>query len=325
MPVRTDDAANFGNALLRVSIARKLLPRLKNRLRFDAYGIDGTISENDNSKELRFNTMVDLDVSTTALTEGANVTTAIDTITLTGTSTIVREWGRAGSISSLTKMVWTETERNEVADIFAFNGARVLDTLMRNNCYLTTNYFASQQTAINGTVSSGWSSLSGAYVQDIAYLEGALNEADCEGFEDLGGSYALLIHGRAERQMKTDVNTGRLSWANVFAQTETGVERIIQGKVGKVLNTMVLRTNNLTSSVALSANNTAYSNVMLAKYGFGKAKLGDGNVKVIIKTPGPNDTSNALDMFSTIGWKAVWNSLLLDSRRIYRYYTGTGV
>jgi hypothetical protein len=43
---------------------------------------------------------------------------------------------------------------------------------------------------------------------------------------------------------------------------------------------------------------------------------------LILKSPGPNDTYNALNLFSTIGWKALFTAQVINSNWIIHCYSG---
>ena len=161
-------------------------------------------------------------------------------------------------------------------------------------------------------------------------ISGRFNQNDCETFDD--GMYVCIVHGEVEQDLVTDVTTSRLSWqeVNKYIPGIDGQKKIIGGSPGAIYGTKVLRSNLITTAVFTNTI-TAYMNVALAKDGIGRAgfkgmtprgaRPGSVGPQIITKQPGPNDTSNPLNMFSTVGWKAASGQALLHSLRALVYYS----
>ena len=83
------------------------------------------------------------------------------------------------------------------------------------------------------------------------------------------------------------------------------------GQVGTLHGVRFVETNN---EVTESSTTTVYHTYVFGKNAYGMLSLeGQPESRIIIKTPGPNDTSNPLNMYSTVGWKAYFVAKVLNS------------
>ena len=65
-----------------------------------------------------------------------------------------------------------------------------------------------------------------------------------------------------------------------------------------------------------------YSTHLLAKGAFGVVDF-DGGVNVYVKKSGPQDTSNPLDQYATVGYKITYANKMLDENRQVTYKVGS--
>jgi N4-gp56 family major capsid protein len=56
---------------------------------------------------------------------------------------------------------------------------------------------------------------------------------------------------------------------------------------------------------------------------YGITELSGQGMEMIRKEPGANDTSNPLNMFSTVGWKFVMAAKVLQASRAVQIYAGS--
>ena len=61
-----------------------------------------------------------------------------------------------------------------------------------------------------------------------------------------------------------------------------------------------------------------YSTIIVAKDAYGLIDLDKASVTSIIKQSGPQDTSNPLNQYITVGWKMMYTSKILDDSKIIR-------
>lgn len=113
---------------------------------------------------------------------------------------------------------------------------------------------------------------------------------------------------------------------NQFANPEKGAKGVI-GEFGGVkwvpsqhMPLVVSKSVGL-SAYAGTASAVNFSGYLTLIYGTGAFAVteltGKGGVKVIVKTPGPNDTSNPGDLYSTVGAKVTMAAAVLEPRKAY--------
>lgn len=310
-------------------LRRQFIPFLRVKLRFADYTTPGSQPKGGGSKQLRwllFNKITQDE--TGGLTEGSASDGEVTTLSVTTISTTVAEYGAWVKISSLADLAHTPETREQYAKGLAEHGARTLDTLLRNVADDTTTFLVSGETATGtGTLAATET----ATAQDIAVLAGRFNQNDAEPVPGVG-MYVCIVHSEVAQDIVTDVTTGRLSWSEVNKHVPglDGQKKIIEGVEGAIYGCMVVRSNNITTTV-LTNTITAYKNIALADYAVGRASFdamtprgarnGQKGPALIPKMSGPQDTSNPLSMFSTLGWKLNSGQALLDSNRAILFYS----
>lgn len=310
--------------LITTSIRRKFIPFLRNKLHFADFAVPGTLMRQGGSKVLRWNLaskIVDAAgvTLTTALSETTTTQNEVVTITISAVTATAAEYGAFAKISSLADLAWTSESRQEIGKLFGEAGARTVDTLLRNVADDTTTFLVSGQTATGtGTMLA----TNTANAQDIAVISGRFNQNDAEGHDSQSGMYVVIVHGKVEQDLVTDVTTTRLSWSEVNKHVPgvDGQQKIIRGSPGAIYGTMVLRSNNITTKV-LTNTLTAYANIALADHGIGRAGWDAMDPQIITKNSGSQDTSNPLNMYGTLGFRVTMGPVLLDSARVITYYS----
>jgi len=308
-------------------LRRQFIPFLRNKLRFADYAKIGSQPKGGGSKQLRwllFNKITQDE--TGGLTEGSATDGEVTSLTVATVSTTVAEYGAWVKISSLADLAHTPETRAQYAEGLGEHGARTLDSLLRDVADDTTTFLVSGEVATGGGTLAATET---AMAQDIAVLSGRFNQNDANHIPGVG-MFVVIVHGEVEQDLVTDVTTGRLSWSEVnkYVPGLDGQKKIIEGTPGAIYGTMVLRSNNITTTV-LTNTITAYINIALADYGIGRASF-DGMTPSGARSRGPaimaakatgGDTSNPLRMFSTLGWKFNSGQALLDDNRAIRYFS----
>ena len=113
---------------------------------------------------------------------------------------------------------------------------------------------------------------------------------------------------------------------NVFNNSEKGAK----GTIGEFAGVKWVPSQTMfpvwTNVTNMSGNGSALTGVSFSGYlsliygsgAFAVTELtGKGGVKVIVKTPGPNDTSNPGDLYSTVGAKVTFAATVLEPKKAY--------
>jgi N4-gp56 family major capsid protein len=107
---------------------------------------------------------------------------------------------------------------------------------------------------------------------------------------------------------------GAKNYLGEFAGVKFAVSQSLFPVAG---NTVKLSVGSMSAAGAVSPF-SAYISLIFGKGCFAVSELtGKGGVKVIVKTPGPNDTSNPGDLYSTIGAKVTMAATVLEPKKGY--------
>lgn len=296
---------------------RVFLDRAKLMLAFDFGAQRKTIPANS-GKTVYWNRFTPLAVATTALTEGSTNPSAVDMST-TQVSTSIQTYGNYTPVADLFNLTSVDVNLKEHVEVHAQNCGETLDTLIRNELIGTssiatggaTNTFTpAGATTIGGLASTDV--MTGAAIRKAVRLLKA-NKAQrfdngfYRGIIDVYQSYDLF---------------GNSEWLNSVS-IYTDPTQLKQGIVGKLHGVEFVETNNglsfSTGGVGAGTGTTAYSTLIFGKNAYGTVSLENqpGN-RIYVKVPGPQDTSNPLDIYSTIGWKAFFAVKTLNAAWIVR-------
>lgn len=255
-----------------------------------------------------WNRFTPLAVATTPLTEGSTTVAAVDMST-TQVSAVMQRFGNWTAVSDLFNLTSLDVNLKEHVEVHGQNAGETLDTLIRN------------ELANTSTVQIvGGKALSAVLVTDV--MTGAeirkavrtlkVNKAQrfdngfFRGIMDVNQSYDLFA------------NTEWLNSISIY----TDPTQLKAGIVGKLHGVEFVETNNGTVLASGSASVNVYNTYVFGKNAYGTVSLENqpGN-RIYIKTPGPQDTSNPLDIYSTVGWKAFFQVKILNVAWIVKITT----
>jgi N4-gp56 family major capsid protein len=313
-----------GNAagLWTTYILRKFIPTLRQNTVVSQYCEPAMLPKGEGAAVARWNIMDKIVVDTTALVEASATDNEITEITVTSVESTIAEYGNWMKVSDLTEETVTSSALDAYADAFAYAGAQTIDTLLYNEAVTTTNFLHAGDTASGGATLLATNLLT---AQDVAVAGSLLRSKYARGFDSLNGKYALLISPDQEQDLVTDVTTTRLSWSEVKKNVATAYENQIErknngdlvGSLGRVSVFLADVVGTVTEDVA------AWRAIALARYGVGWLGLGENKPKpkIIMKRPGPQDTSNPLNQYMTIGWKVKMADKLLNANCVFVVYS----
>ena len=278
------------------------LDRAKAELRFD-FGADTKTIQPNSGKTVVFNRFTPLALATTPLSEGTNPT-AVD-MTSTQVSATLAEYGNSVSVSTLFKLTSLDENLAEHVDVMGTNAGETVDKLINNE--LSANATA-QLAAASLTAIAATDVLSGALIRKAVRT---LKTNKAQKFD--GG----VFRGIAQPATAYDlmVNT---EWLD--ANRYTTSDAIKNGVIGKIAGVEFVESNNSSTE---SSTVTVYHNFVFGRHAYAQVSLaGQAGPRIIVKTPGANDTNNPLDMFSTVGWKVLFATKVLNANWIINIKTG---
>lgn len=291
------------------------LERLKPQLLFEDLGEKRPLPKAAGTqvKWRRVNKLTALGTIPTAasykLTENTTPTaTLVDTTEVTVQPETYGQWAQ---VSSELKWKSINPVMEEFTSELADNAAAVYDSVVRTAISGNfTNQFAGGAVAENGVADT--SLLLPSELRAAVY---SLRKKNVPGFEN--GLYKGCITPAGHFDLTSDTATG--GWIDVMKYSKP--ENIMRGEVGQLYGVrLVVGTNVGTGTGATDETFHAY---IFGRKAFGITELSGQGMEMIRKEPGANDTSNPLNMFSTIGWKFVMAAKVLEVARAVQIYHGT--
>lgn len=246
--------------------------------------------------------------ATTALTEGVNpAEVAITGNTVTATLAGYGNWYK---LSSLVYHTSIDKQARETVELAAQNASETIDTVVRDVLFSgATTQFAAGRASL--------STVTAADILNSTEVRKAVRRLKKNNAMTYGDGYFLGKIGP-----DTSYNLmGDTAWIDVNKYNQGG-KAIYSGEVGKIHKVRFIEASSNqkfeTSTVSV------YSNFIHGKEAFGTVDLsGEGAKKLIIKKSDAGDTSNALNQFMTIGWKAeAFAAAVLNNNWIINVKTG---
>lgn len=311
-------------ALWTTYILRKYVPQLQHELPFGDYAEPAQIPKHAGAYVARWKLPVVTDTTyTSAITDAsAGTTNEVTSVTINSIEATIGIYGEFHRVGDLAEATWLSEDLDIYGEWFVERGARLINDQIRNAALTTTNFLHSRDTTTGGaTLAVGEK----ASITDFAAIAGFFRSQGARGWDSLLGDFVWIIHPDQETDLITEFTTTRMSWADTQKHVPVGYEQLIKNHrfVGRYGGTVAVRSQRIGT---ITEDVTAYNSVALARYGVGWLGLGDSGPKkpmIKIKRPGPNDTSQPLDLYMTIGWKFRAVARLLDVARALRVYSST--
>ncbi len=298
---------------------KTFLDRAKIELRHD-FGAQVRNVPMNSGAVVRFSRFTPLALVTASLSEASNPSET--SMTSTQVSATLADYGAWTQVGSLFSMTQIDVGLKEHVEVHGQNAGESIDRLIREELQAG----ATAQIATLG--SKVLSTLLQTDVFTGAEIRAAvrtLKKNKAQRFEN--GLYRGIIGPDTAYDL-----FGNSEWLDAHRYTTS--DAIERGVVGKLHGVEFVESNNQkydltagTSGSPVTATSagvvTVYSNFIFGKNAYGVINLGSITTpKVYVKNPGPSDTSNPLDMYSTVGWKMPFAVKTLNSNWIIAVKTG---
>lgn len=252
-------------------------------------------------------------LSAAKLTEGT-APTPINTSS-TVVSATLEQYGGFAQPSDVLVMTAIDNQIESLIELFGYHAARTIDTRILEGLYGTSAsvvipaklpafWWAGTSTNINTL-----SSLNGDMKCDINNLRQVafqLRRLNVRPFDD--GYYVMVAHPNTVSSLESDSNWR--TW-NQYQAKDT----MWKGEVGNIFGIKVIESTQIkstTSGTGTPGTTAAYFSPVFGKGAYAVTEL-DGGVKTYIKNPSESDTSNPLNQWSTVGWKATFATQVLNN------------
>jgi len=292
------------------------LERAKAELRHD-FGATVKKAAMNQGKSIVFNRLTPLALVTSALTEATNP--AEVAMTTTQVTATLAEYGTYTTIGSLFKMTSIDDDLKEHVDVHGQNAGESIDALLRNEL----SAFGTRQLV---ATTSAVASTSGIHTSDVitgleirkAVRTLKLNKAP----RFTGGLYRGIIGPQVAMDL-----FGASEWLDAHRYTTS--DAIERGIIGKLHGVEFVETNqptvDLSGGFSTSTTDVAnvYTTYIFGRGGYAMVSLDSFSApKIYVKNPGAGDTSNPLDLWSTVGWKMPFAAKGLNASWIIKVMTG---
>lgn len=295
--------------LMSIFYSKEFLARVELDTRYDWLATKKTMPLNS-GKTIYFNRFSRLAVSTTPLTECVNP--AGTDMSTTIVSATIAEYGNFVKVCSLFELTSIDEDLREHVSVIAQNAAETIDSLIAAELSAnSTVQYANAKTAVASVATSD--TLDG---QDIRRAYRTLKINGAKVFSD--GYFHGIIPVSAEFDLRADTE-----WLDAYRYTDA--DNIRNGEIGRLHGVKFMDTNNEVFAAAAGVTGAnVYSSFVAGRDALGVISLaGQPGSRIIVKTPGDQDTSNPLNMFSTVGWHTYFVAKVLNSNWIVQIKSGT--
>lgn len=260
-----------------------------------------------NGTLIKWHRLDNLALTTTALTENTNPSEA--TVSTTEVSVEPLTYGSWVKVSTELNLKSINPIVEEIQDAQADQAAKSYDRIIFN--------------ALNGNVTDqfGGGAANEAAVADASVLNASelrkavynLRKNHVPGFE--GSMYKAVIDPASQFDILSDTAGGGL----IEASKHTTFDKAMKGEIGSLYGARILVSNHLPTGTG--ATDDTYRAFVFGRQAFGISELAQHGVKTFRFKDG--NTENPLQMYSTIGWKFMMASVVLESERAIQLYVGS--
>lgn len=314
----------FSGVWYNVYIIRKFVEMLKDELLYARFSEPAEIPENAGGYVARWNIPQRFLGTVTARTEASSGTTGeLTSVAINKVESTINtyyDWMKIGEISEKSMIDGT---MDVFYEQFTFAGTAAIDLLLYAEAKKTTTSLTSGATATATGAGTAATSTSIATIRDFPLIANYFFGGNARGFKELRGDFVWIMHPSQELKLATEFTTTALAWTDVHQYTETGYGQLFDKlhMIGRFAGVTALRTTLIGTA---TLGNFVFQSHALAKYGLGWAGLGESGPRapeIIYKKPGPNDTSQPANMYSTLAWKVKLAAALTDAARVITVYS----
>lgn len=265
-------------------------------------------------KTISFSRRSPLAAATTALTEATNPS-AVD-MTSTQVTAALAEYGNYVKAGTFYEMTSIDAGLVEHVDQMAANAALTIDTLIKNELDGGGTAQIANSVALTDLAASDI--IDGA---EIRQAVATLKKNAAPQFMSNGAQvYKAVIGVDVVHDLRGDSE-----WLDAYRYTDA--TNIRNGLIGRLHGVEFFETNNQVIDADAGAGNVdAYSTFVFGEGAYASVFLsGMGNSIFFYKKPGSNDTSNPLDLYATVGWKAVFATKVLNASWLIELKTASSI
>jgi N4-gp56 family major capsid protein len=304
------------------------LERLQNMQKFNFLAIQKTLPKNSGNI-IYFTRVAQLTANTTALTDGTSPT-GINS-TASNVIATAKPYGAFELIGRQFELTTIDSGLKEHVEVMGQNAGESMDIILGSRMVVSgacTSVLCANSVQVSAIASTDTLSVSG-----IRNVVKTLKINKAPKWEN--GNYRGVVSPDGYYQLQGDTAAGNWINVNIYNSSENAA-MVKKGVVGSLYGVDIVETN-----ISFCASSSEYDSVpgengdaagtcsfFAGKGAIAEVKLqGNGDAKVIYKQGGDQDTSNPLNMYSTLGWKVEgYAAKVLNPYWLVRYaHYGTGL
>lgn len=297
-------------------VAKELIDILKQNLIMYKTAKIQPVTKGSNSKTVIFRGFNKLSLALTPLTEG--VAPSGQNLTLNQVIVVLSQYGDFTRITDIAEFLFDRSLIKDASDVLGIQATETIDTTVMNVVASGTSVVYGDGTvSTRGTVTSTMVLTSKLITRYVRWLE-RNNVKKFKAMPIIGTAYALVAHPDCIADLRQD--TGFVNAVNYSSPNPANEYRgdLFTGEVGYWMGARIISTTIAPVYVAQGAASTnVYAVLCYGEGAYGVSEF-SGGLSTYIHTGGVQDTNNPLEQWSTVGWKWMGATAILDNNRLVR-------
>lgn len=299
---------------------KTLLDEASPELVHDQFGQERDIPRGG-GKTIEFRKFSALPKATTPLTEG--VTPDGRALTVTEKTATVDQYGDYVTLSDVLDMTAIDPVIVEATELIGQQAGKTLDTVTREKIQGGTNVmYQPTPSAVGETAVTSRANLTAKNVLTVKEVFRAAAALKAANAQKIDGAYVAIIHPYVAYDLMMEAGD---QWLDITKYKNP--EKIYNGEIGMLGGVRFVETSEAKIWKG-TADNCAdgvavFGTLFIGKNAYGKTKLENGGLEVIVKPKGSAGTADPLNQRSTVGWKATKTAEILSEEYMIRVESGS--
>jgi N4-gp56 family major capsid protein len=301
-------------------VTKELIDILKQKLIWYKSARVFPVSKGSNSKTVIFRGFNRLSLALTPLNEG--ITPAGQNLTMNQVNAVLSQYGDFTVITDIVEFLYDRSAIKDASEVLGIQSSETIDTTIMNVVGSGTNVIYGDGTvSTRATVATTMKLTATLVTRAVRFLE----RNNVEKFSSFSGmlsdAYALVIHPDVAMDWRLD--SSFISAVNYSSPTPSNPKRgdLFTGELGYWMGVRIISTTMSPVYAGAGASSQAvYGALCFGKGAYAVSEF-SGGLSTYIHTGGVQDTSDPLEQRSTVGWKWMGTTAILDNNRLVRLET----
>lgn len=268
-----------------------------------------------NGKKIEFRAFDPLPKNVAQLTEG--VTPDGQKMKVKAIEATVGQFGSYVELSDVLQLTALDPIISQTTKAIGSQAGRSLDTISRDILVAGTNVqYAAGQVASRAALVGGNADASKNHYLTVDCIKRAVRTMKVNNVEPMqDGCYVAIIHPDVTYDLTNDPE-----WKKPHEYVDT--EHLYTGEIGKIAGVRFVETSEAKKFKGAGADGRdVYATLVIGKGAYGVTEVEGGGLETIVKPLGSAGAADPLNQRSTIGWKAITTTKILQEQAIIRIET----